>query len=232
VANESGTSSDFKIVGSALLGQTAHSSFDQGAWITPPAFNKLVPPVDEEGNPSFVGEPVVAITGRPGVKPEALGKHLTETTGNEGIEGASLPQDVVFLKNVRNLPRGLAAFLIVLGVAAVGHALIMTVRRRRHDLAVLRAMGLRPRQSAACILWQAMTVAVVALIIGIPIGVVIGRLSWRWVADTTPLLYVPPIAIVAIIVAIPAAIAMANMLAVYPAAQASGVRPAEVLRTE
>jgi len=129
-------------------------------------------------------------------------------------------------------PRGLAAFLAVLGIAAVEHALVMTVRRRRHDLAVLRAMGLRPRQSAACIFWQAMTVAVVALAIGIPVGVVIGRVSWRWVANSTPLLYVAPIAALAIVAPIPAAIVLANMLAAYPARRAAGVRPAEVLRTE
>jgi ABC-type lipoprotein release transport system permease subunit len=108
----------------------------------------------------------------------------------------------------------------------------MTLRRRRHDLAVLRAMGLRPRQSAACVFWQAMTVAVIGLAVGIPIGIIIGRVSWRWVANSTPLLYVPPLAALAILIAIPAAIALANVLAAYPARRAAGVRPAEVLRTE
>jgi len=109
---------------------------------------------------------------------------------------------------------------------------VMTVRRRRHDLAVLRAIGLRPRQSAALIFWQAMTVAIIALAIGIPLGVVVGRVSWRWVANSTPLLYVPPLAALAIVIAIPAAIVLANVLAAYPARRAAGVRPAEVLRTE
>jgi hypothetical protein len=225
VANPEGVSSEFKVVGTALLWQTAHSSFDQGAWIAPAAFDKLVDP-EAEG-----GEPVVMATAREGIEPAAFVEHLTETLGVEP-ESADLPQDVVFLKNVRNLPRALAAFLVVLGVAVVGHALIMTVRRRRRDLAVLRAVGLRPRQSAACIFWQAMTVAVVALAIGIPLGIVIGRISWRWVAESTPLLYVAPVAALAIIVAIPATIIIANMLAAYPATRAAGVRPAEVLRTE
>src|SRR5439155_15103680 len=166
-----------------------------------------------------------------GIKPAAFIEHLTKTLGTEP-ESSDLPQDVVFLKNVRNLPRALAGFLAVLGIAAVGHALIMTVRRRRHDLAVLRAMGLRPRQSAACIFWQAMTVAIVALVIGIPLGIIVGRISWRWVADSTPLLYVPPLAALAIVIAIAAAIVLANVLAASPASRAAGVRPAEVLRTE
>jgi ABC-type antimicrobial peptide transport system permease subunit len=91
---------------------------------------------------------------------------------------------------------------------------------------------LRPRESAALIFCQAMTVAIIALAIGIPLGIIFGRLSWRWVANSTPLLYVPPLAALAILIAIPAAIVLANMLAAYPARRAAGVRPAEVLRTE
>jgi ABC-type antimicrobial peptide transport system permease subunit len=68
--------------------------------------------------------------------------------------------------------------------------------------------------------------------VGIPLGVVAGRLSWRWVANSTPLLYVGPVAALAIIIAIPAALILANILAAYPARRAAGVRPAEVLRTE
>jgi ABC-type lipoprotein release transport system permease subunit len=126
----------------------------------------------------------------------------------------------------------LAAFLALLGVAALGHALVTAVRRRRHDLAVLRAIGFRPRQSAACIFWQAMTVALVGIVIGLPLGIVVGRLSWRWVADSTPLLYVPPLAVLAVVLAAPAAIVLASVLAALPARQAARVRPAEVLRTE
>src|SRR5207302_6476899 len=174
---------------------------------------------------------VIVATARPGVKPAALVDHLHEVFGVE-VEGSGPPQDVLFLRNVRTLPRALAAFLAVLAVAALGHALVTAVRRRRHDLAVLRAIGFRPRQSAACIFWQAVTVASVGLALGIPLGIVVGRLSWRWVADSTPLLYVPPLAALAIVIAIPAAIFLANALAAYPARRAAGVRPAEVLRTE
>jgi ABC-type lipoprotein release transport system permease subunit len=148
------------------------------------------------------------------------------------VDPSQQPQDVLLLRNVRNLPRALAAFLALLGIAAVGHALISTVRRRRHDIAVLRAIGLRPRQSAAVIFWQSVTVAMIGLGVGIPVGIVVGRLSWRWVADSTPLLYVAPIAALAIALAIPAALALANLLAAVPARRAALVRPAEVLRTE
>jgi ABC-type lipoprotein release transport system permease subunit len=221
-----GTTATMKIVGTTLLPQTPHTSFDQGVWATKAGGERFAGNI----NPAAPDDVIIA-TARRGVKPAALVDHLHEKLGVE-VEGSGPPQDVLFLRNVRGLPRALAAFLVVLGVAAVGHALLMTVRRRRHDIAVLRAMGLRPRQSAAVIFWQAVTVALVGLAIGIPLGIIVGRTSWRWVADSTPLLYVAPIAVVAILVAIPAALALANLLAALPARRAALVRPAEVLRTE
>jgi len=216
----------FRVVGTTLLVQTPHASFDQGAWVSFEGMATLARDLDH-------GEATFAVTGRPGVKQAALKKELApKFDGDEVDVGNGPPQDVLLLRNVRTLPEALAIFLALLGIAALGHALITTVRRRRHDLAVLRAIGLRPRQSAACIFWQAMTVAIIALAIGIPLGVVVGRVSWRWVANSTPLLYVPPLAALAIVIAIPAAIVLANMLAAYPARRAAGVRPAEVLRTE
>ena len=55
---------------------------------------------------------------------------------------------------------------------------------------------------------------------------------WRWVAVATPLLYVAPLALAAIMLAVPASLVLANALAAWPARRAAGVRPAEVLRTE
>jgi ABC-type lipoprotein release transport system permease subunit len=217
---------EMRVVGTTLLVQTPHASFDQGGWVAPESLAKLK---QDSGD----AEIELMVTGRPGVKSAALLKQLNQQVPGVEIDtGDTPPQDVLLLQNVRNLPRALAVFLAMLGIAALGHALITTVRRRRHDLAVLRAMGLRPRESAALIFCQAMTVAIIALAIGIPLGIIFGRLSWRWVANSTPLLYVPPLAALAILIAIPAAIVLANMLAAYPARRAAGVRPAEVLRTE
>jgi ABC-type antimicrobial peptide transport system permease subunit len=171
------------------------------------------------------------VTAKPGVSKDALGAALDQHITHD-IDAVTLPQDVVFLRAVRTLPIALAGFLILLAIAAVGHALASTVRRRRHELAVLRAIGFRPRQSAACIAALAATVGIIGLVLGIPLGVAAGRLTWHWVAERTPLLYVAPIATVAVLLSVPITLLLANALAAYPARRAARISTAEVLRTE
>jgi ABC-type lipoprotein release transport system permease subunit len=216
----------FRVVGKTLLPQTPHSSFDQGAWITSKGMDRL-----KDSDDVFGTE--VAVQARPGVSPERLSEALAKRLpGAEELEIPGPPQDVLLLRNVRTLPRVLAGFLGLLGVAALGHALVTAVRRRRNELAVLRAIGFRPAQNAATIVWQATTVAVIGLLVGLPLGIAAGRLSWQWVADSTPLLYVAPIAGLAIALAIPGTLAVANGLAALPARRAARLRAVDVLRTE
>ena len=103
-------------------------------------------------------------------------------------------------------------------MGALGHVLRTTVRRRRHDLTVARALGFGPLQVAACVSWQAVTVSLVSLLLGIPLGIAAGRWSWRRVADSTPLLYVPPVAAFVVLASVPAALLLANAIAALPPA--------------
>ena len=102
------------------------------------------------------------------------------------------------------LPLALAAFLTLLALAAVGHALSIGVRRRRHELAVLRALGLTRRQSRLVIATQASLLALIGLAFGIPLGVALGRTLWRAAADMAPLAYHPPVALWALLLIGPA----------------------------
>jgi ABC-type lipoprotein release transport system permease subunit len=140
--------------------------------------------------------------------------------------------DVSNLANVRQLPLLLAAFLALLGVGAVGHALLTVSRRRARELAVLRAIGLTPGQTAACVAWQALVVALVALVIGVPVGIAIGRQLWRTIADTVPLVYVGPLSPVLLAVVVPGALIALLALAVAPAWRAARLRTASTLRAE
>ena len=123
-------------------------------------------------------------------------------------------------------------FFTLLAIATVAHALVTTVRRRRSDLAILRSLGFTKGDTRMAITWQATLLAAVGALIGVPLGIILGRTLWRQFAETFPVAYTPPLALLAIVIAVPVAILIANALAVGPAHRATRTRPAEVLRSE
>jgi ABC-type antimicrobial peptide transport system permease subunit len=133
---------------------------------------------------------------------------------------------------VKTLPRLLAAFLVLLGVGALGHVLATSARRRRHDFAVLRALGLSRTGSRVVLNAQGTVIGLVGLVLGIPAGIVLGRVAWGLVAESVPLEVVQPVAVLATLILVPAALIVANGLALWPGRRVARLRPAEVLRSE
>lgn len=148
------------------------------------------------------------------------------------VEGAELPGDLSNYTRVRGTPLLLAAVLALMAIGALGHVLVTSVRRRRRDTAVLKTLGFVRRQVSAVTAWQATTMAAVALLIGIPVGVLLGRLAWNGFAEALgvgPEFITPDLALV---IAIPATFVLANVIAAIPAWLSARTRPAVVLRSE
>jgi len=143
-----------------------------------------------------------------------------------------LPTAVVDLGHLATMPLVLAVFFGLLACATVAHALVTTVRRRRYDLAVLRSVGFTRRQSRIAIAWQATLLAVAGIVVGVPLGLITGRVIWRLVAEDFPVAYVPPVEAIAVLVVVPVALVVAQALAAGPAHAATRIRPAETLRAE
>jgi hypothetical protein len=118
---------------------------------------------------------------RPSVDIEATQQRLAETYGLRfpGYAFATPPGKLVNLDELRPVFFGLAAFFVATGLLGLAHALALSVRRRRREFGVLRALGLCRRQGGAVVHWQAATIAVLALAFGVPTGVVVGRLAWQ-----------------------------------------------------
>jgi ABC-type lipoprotein release transport system permease subunit len=133
---------------------------------------------------------------------------------------------------VSALPFALGGFLVLLAVGAIGHTLATAVRRRGHELAVLRALGLTRAQSRLVVTTQASLLAAIGLAFGVPLGVVLGRVTWRLVADATPLAYRAPLPVIAVALIGPAALLTANLLAAWPGHRAARLRSAQILRAE
>ena len=222
-----------KVVGTALLPASSHTDYDQSAWLTPAGLEAAVGPTSHL--PPNVYEDYLLVKWAKGAGVATAERRLAGLeTGSDAFQTSPvvLPTAVVSLGELRSLPLALGVFFALLATATVAHALVTTVRRRRNELAVLRSLGFTRRQTRLAIAWQATLIAVAGLIVGVPLGIVFGRLVWRWLADNFPVVYVPPLAVVAVLLVIPAAVLLANVLAALPARSAARIRPAEALRTE
>jgi hypothetical protein len=214
----------FKVSGITFVPAAIHNSYDEGAWVTAAAFHQLYPS-------GFFKFHLILVRFQPGVAKAAAIKNANQATG-AGLEPDSPPADVLNLRTVRFLPTLMGIFLALLAIGAVGHALATAVYRRRHDIAVLRALGLTRPQVRATVAWQATTLAVVGLIFGIPLGLALARTLWRVVAERTPVVYVPPLALIAVLLVVPLSLLVANVLAAYPGQRAVRQRISTVLRAE
>ncbi len=145
---------------------------------------------------------------------------------------AQIGSSLIHTRRSRGLPLILAALFGVVALATLVHVLVTSVRRRRRDLAILRTIGFRRRQIAATIAWQATTIAVLALLIGIPVGFLVGRFAWALFADRLGVVSAPAEAWFSIVIVVPTVLILANLVAIGPALFARRTQPAQILRAE
>jgi len=162
-----------------------------------------------------VTEAVEAATGRPG-----------------SLNLPSRPSTLVDFGRVQSLPLVLAGLLALLTFATLTHVLISSVRRRRRELAVLKTIGLVSGQLRAVVIWQALTMSVLSLAIGLPLGVAAGRWIWLVLARHTG--FVPEVVteFVPLAAVCGAAVALSTVLAWFVGGAAARTPPAMALRSE
>jgi predicted lysophospholipase L1 biosynthesis ABC-type transport system permease subunit len=222
---------EVRVTGLAFVPEGPHNGYDEGAWLTAAGHDDTV------GGFKFH---IIDVTAEEGADLDALmariDREVPAAIGADGVTEVATPRvppaRVEELKQLQRLPLYLAAFLGILAVTAVGHAVATAVRRRRRDLAVIRAVGFTRWQSRAIALSQAVVLALVGVVFGVPLGVALGRSLWRSVAESTPVLYVEPIALLALVLIAPIAIGLAVLLAAWPSQRAARLRVGQVLRTE
>ncbi len=243
-----------KIVGTATLptvGYTSfladHTSMGTGAivpkGIEPPAFQRALhqPDLNFDG-PEMVfvrlRNGVSAVAGRANLQRVANGanKVFAADPGGQGntvtVLGVQRPAQIVNYRSVGSTPVILAVGLAAGAIAALGLTLAASVRQRRRDLAVMKALGFVQRQLSAAVAWQAIVAAIVGVIVGIPLGIVVGRQLWILFArniDAVPDSTVPVVAVLAVGVG---ALVFAYLASVLPGRRAARVPTALALRAE
>jgi hypothetical protein len=216
-----------RVVGEGLFPSDVHAEFDEGVWVTPSQLDRIVP-----ADPTGHGR-VLAVRLPPGAhRSTALTSLQRVLPRNTDVSQAEVPVELTNLRNVRTLPILLAGFLALLAIGALSHVLITSSFRRRHDFAVLRALGLDRRRTRLVLNSQGTAIGLVGLIIGLPVGVALGRVAWRLVTDQVPLANVAPFALTAVLLIVPITVIVVNVLALWPGRRLARLRAAEVLRTE
>ena len=168
--------------------------------------------------------------------PEAKAIGFLQALRIKVVDGqVQIPQgnvNVAATARSRRLPLVLSLLFALAAFATLVHVLVTSIRRRRRDLAILKTIGFRRRQITWVVAWQASTLAAMALLIGLPAGVLIGRWTWALYADRIGIPASPAVDWVTLALLIPAVLLVANLVALVPGLIARRTRPAIVLRAE
>ncbi|HUC13201.1 MAG TPA: ABC transporter permease, partial [Acidimicrobiales bacterium] len=154
--------------------------------------------------------------------------------GSDGVSvvGVQRPAQIVNYHTIGATPLVLAAGLAAGAVLALGLTLTASVRRRRRDLALLKALGFTQRQLSAAIAWQATIAAVIGVVVGTPLGIVIGRQLWVLFAHNLSAVPDPTAPALSVLLVAIGALVFANVVAALPGRTAARTPTGLVLRAE
>ena len=148
-------------------------------------------------------------------------------TGEDDVPGA-----VENLGRVRTIPYLLAALLGALAVLTVAHVMLTSMTNRRRDIAIVRCLGADRGWITRAVHWQATSFIVLPLVVGTPIGLIVGQLAFRSFADSVGAVNGasrPFLLVGAIVVGLAL---LANVVAALPARRARRLAPALLLQSE
>jgi hypothetical protein len=224
-----------------------HTSMGVGALvpkeIISPAFAKVLRSPD----PNFNGPEMVFVRLKAGVSAAAGRANLQRiaTFANKvfaadpygegnvvSVLGVQRPAQIVNYRSIGSTPVILALGVGIGAIFALGLTLFASVRRRRRDLALLKALGFSQRQLAGSVAWQATITALFGAIIGIPVGILVGRELWILFAknlNAVPLATVP---VETVVLTGIGTLVFAVVVSAFPGRSAARTPTALVLRSE
>jgi len=139
------------------------------------------------------------------------------------------PPVIVNVSELRIAPLVLGGVLLTSLMLGLWLAVTLSVRDRRGELAVLRALGFAGRDVRRSVRWQGLALVGVGLLFGVPLGIVGGRFAWTYFAER---LGVPPsitIPVSWLSAEVVATLLLAGLAIALPARTAARVSPAQEL---
>ena len=129
-------------------------------------------------------------------------------------------------------PLTLAVVLAAAMVLSIWATVQASTRRRRRDLAMMKALGMTRRQLRAIVLWQSSTTLVLAAGLGLVLGWVVGRLVWSAFASSIGVVPVTVLPLGLVLLGLLILIVSGDALTLLPAESAARAPSASLLRSE
>ncbi len=187
-----------------------------------PGHPACVEQVKKQGNAGILVSVV------PGPRGQAVINHYLNEYSSATLRVT--PTSLVNFGEAVNFPLIFGVMLAVFGAATLSHLLVVSVSRRRREIGLLKVLGFMNGQVVSAVAWQATTVALVGIVIGVPLGVVTGRAVWEAFTDTlgaVPVSVVPIFVLGALVAGV---LIVANLIAVAPALMARRSKPGDLMR--
>jgi hypothetical protein len=215
----------FEVVGVAMVTDGYEPNVGKGALVTAEGLDRI--------DPSAKDEPELGVELEDGHDGERGLEALRRAVPLSGaVTPFPVPPSLANAERIAGLPLLLATAGALLAAVTFIHALVTSVRRNRRELAVCRVLGFTPRQVHAAVATQATLLALVAVAVGLPLGVVGARWGWRVMARAFGVVSGPVVPAWVVVASGLAAVAVANLAAAPPSRSTTRRRPAETLRTE
>ena len=219
-----------KIVGTATLPSfgvfgTLHTEMGTGAVL---AYQLIPGAVASQPNDIYV-------TLRPGADRAAAARELQRLVpaANGGqVIPVQRPAEIVNYRSMGATPAWLGAALAAGAVAALCLTLFASVRRRRRDLALLKTIGFTRRQLAAAVAWQSTIAVALGAVVGVPLGIALGRFLWDLFARQINVVPEPTVPGPTVVLIAVGALVLANIVAAVPGRMAGRTPTALLLRAE
>ena len=144
---------------------------------------------------------------------------------------AITPTSLINFGEAVNFPLVFGAILAVFGAATLLHLLVVSVSRRRREVGLLKVLGFVSGQIISTVTWQATTLAMAGIVIGVPIGVVLGRDVWHAFASNLGAVPVSVVPVSLICLLVAGVLVAANLIALAPALVAIRSKPSDLSRT-
>jgi predicted lysophospholipase L1 biosynthesis ABC-type transport system permease subunit len=147
------------------------------------------------------------------------------------VARAEPPPEVTNLDDLSRLPEVVALLVGAVALGALALGVAGTLRARSRDVALLRALGLTPRQARRSIAIAGLVVGAIGAVIGVAAGLLAGRVLWSQVAQWTGVATDGAVPVLVVFI-VPGAAAVAAILALVVGRQSIHRRPARLLTAE